>query len=403
MFCTQEQAYRIIDSLRKGIPPDGFVRDFTVGRENEISSLKQQLLDRNLTALLLNANYGSGKTHLIKFIREEALEQNYAVSVVTLDAKNGIRFNRMDQIFGAICRNIEIPINVKENDTSKGIRSLLNLVRRKIQSEKLVKMINAKHGKKSSGENPFWKKLSNNGKWDYTESLNSYAIFVALRAWYFANDSLSNTIEDWLLYSEKWTAKRKDLYNTLVSYQKKYFKDALPEWKFYQDEVFSFSKFSYAQSWSALRDLNDLSLAVGLNGLIILFDEFEDILTNITRIDYQEQCFWNLFDFCSERKYNGKTFYAVTPEFVNKCEERLLIKGKFDFDFERFHSLQTFQLSPLDNNSLVKIGRKIVEVHGIAYNWDTSIYNKDEYMLDWLKGNDSIRIEDRTRQSIKKR
>jgi Cdc6-like AAA superfamily ATPase len=387
MFCTKEQAYRIIDTLRKGIPPDGFVRDFTAGRENEITSLKQHLHNENLSALLLNANYGAGKTHLIKFIREEALEQNYAVSVVTLDAKNGIRFNRMDQIFGAICRNLEIPIDVKENDTSKGIRSFLNLVRRKIQAEKIVN-IAEKRDRTYINDNSFWKKLSDNGKWNYTESLNSNAIYVALRAWYFANDRLSDTIEDWLLYSEKWTAKRKELYKSLVGQLIKYFRDSRPEWKFYQDEVFSFSKNGYTQSWQALRDLNELSLAVGLNGLIILFDEFEDILTNITRIDYQEQCFWNLFEFCSEKYFCGKTFYAVTPEFVNKCTERLLIKGKYDFDFERFDALSQFKMSPLDNSSLIEIGKKIVEVHGLANNWDTSSYKNNKHIATWLKETD---------------
>ena len=68
------EARRVIESLRKGIPPDGFVRDFTVGRREEIKELQRHLSDAGGTALLLKANYGAGKSHLIRFIREEALE-----------------------------------------------------------------------------------------------------------------------------------------------------------------------------------------------------------------------------------------------------------------------------------------------------------------------------------------
>ena len=61
------------------------------------------------TRLLVQGNSGSGKSHLLRYIRDHALSERYAVSFVTLDAKSGVRFNRMDQIMGAILRNIEIP------------------------------------------------------------------------------------------------------------------------------------------------------------------------------------------------------------------------------------------------------------------------------------------------------
>ena len=73
----KKTAPKAIESLRKGIPPDGLVREFTVGREDEIEDLSSRLKDNVGTALLLKANYGSGKTHLLRFIREEALENDY--------------------------------------------------------------------------------------------------------------------------------------------------------------------------------------------------------------------------------------------------------------------------------------------------------------------------------------
>jgi chromosomal replication initiation ATPase DnaA len=70
------QAQHIIESLRLGIPPEGYVRQFTVGRTKEIEDLIKRLQVHNETAVLLMANYGSGKTHLLKYIREESLERN---------------------------------------------------------------------------------------------------------------------------------------------------------------------------------------------------------------------------------------------------------------------------------------------------------------------------------------
>ncbi len=113
----------IIESLRMGLPPDGHVKDFTVGRLSEIGELRNILKIGGEKALLVKANYGSGKTHLLKLIREMALENGYAVSLITLDAQSEVRFNRMDQIFGQVCRRLEVP-----DVSGKSVRYLFDAV-----------------------------------------------------------------------------------------------------------------------------------------------------------------------------------------------------------------------------------------------------------------------------------
>src|SRR4051794_34412833 len=108
---TSAEAETIIESLRMGVPPTGHVRPFTVGRKTELKALEDTMhsaADRG-SARLIRANYGGGKSHLLRVIREMALESRYAVSLMTLDANGGVRGNRMDQVFGAVCRNIEVP------------------------------------------------------------------------------------------------------------------------------------------------------------------------------------------------------------------------------------------------------------------------------------------------------
>jgi len=373
------QAQRIIETLRKGIPPDGFVRHFTVGRKTEIDRLAQYLKDPEGLALLLKANYGSGKTHLLRFIREEALAQNYAVSTVTLDANSAVRFNRMDQIFGAICRNIEVPCQLD----CKGLRPLFEL---------FVKCMNAGNSEE------FWRELSNNFKWDFSEKLDSPALFVALRAWATGDTNAQSLVEDWLYHTWEYRGQRKKLYVELVKNLRSFFRDPRPDWKFYADGVFMFYTQGYAQSWAALRGLDNLCRAAGLKGLIILFDEFEDVITNLSNVAYQEAAFWNLFHFYSGKMFQGKTFYAVTPQFVEKCKAVLLHKGRCDFDFSRFDSLPMFEMSPLEEEHLIELARRIVPVHGTAYSWDAarainSVINVTREALQ-------MQIQDRTRYGV---
>lgn len=375
------EARRVIESLRKGIPPDGFVRDFTVGRREEIKELQRQLSDAEGTALLLKANYGAGKSHLIRFIREEALAQNYAVSVVTLDANAAVRFNRMDQIFGAICRNIETPMQ----SAAKGIRGLLDILRDQIHDKP---------------EGQFWDALSHGWKWDYSEHLDSPALFVAVRAWATGNADACNLIEDWFLNPWQYRGQRRKLYCHLVESMRKHFRDPRPEWKFYADEVFMFHSGGYAQSWAALRDLECLSCAVGLRGLVILFDEFEDVITNLRNVAHQEAAFWNLFHFYSGKQFSGKTFYAVTPEFVEKCKIRLLEKGRWDMNLSMFDALPKFEMSPLSRPQLVSLGEKIVDIHRLAYDWNGRLAVGRNEIETWMKEATTVQLQDRTRQAI---
>lgn len=204
-------------------------------------------------ALLLKANYGAGKTHLLRFIREYALDKGFAVSSVTLDLRGAVRFNRMDQIFGAVCRNIEIP----SMPGAKGIRPFFDFVAQLIEDAK-----NAK-------ENSYWRQLTNEWRWDFSDVLASPAVFVGLRAWGTANASARDLVEDWLFQPWVYQSQRRKLYTELVDGLRRYFRGSRAEYQFYADEVFRFDTEGYAQSWAALRDVHKLACTTDLKGLII--------------------------------------------------------------------------------------------------------------------------------------
>jgi len=314
--------------------------------------LERHLADQCSTTLLLKANYGAGKSHLLRLIREKALKLNHAVSYVVLDAKSGIRFNRMDQVLGAILRSVELPVT----GAGTGLRGLFDVICEVAQRE-------------SKGADNFWTRLTKSGSWEFSETLKSPALFVALRAWATGNADAQDLVTDWLLKSEAYRTQRVRLYTTLVAGLRSHFRDPRADWQFYKDEVFMLHTSGYRQSWDALADLHRLTKAAGMRGLVVLFDEFEDILTNLTSINHQEAAFWNLFLFFAGERFPGMTFYAVTPGFVEKCKSLLLRKERYEFDYRQFDALPTFEMSPLLEGELQALAMRIVDAHALAHDF----------------------------------
>lgn len=388
---NQLEAEKVIESLRLGIPPEGKVSLLTVGRQNEINRLKQVLVNKGPEALLVNANYGCGKTHLLKFIKEEALNAGYVTSIVTLDSQSNARFNRLDQIFGQVCRNIQVP-----GGNLRSIRSLFDSLfdpnnERRKSSNEAVELIS---------------KVSNRGTWDYSGALRSPAMFIAVRAWWVSYTNghglgIDDAIEDWLFNPFNYYSRRKDLYQWFVKSLRKWFRDPRPEWMFYDTKagVFNFQIQEYTQSWNALSDLDLLAKAAGYQGLIILVDEFEDVIYNLRNIKYQQEAFWNLFQFFSKERSPSLAFFAVTPNFVEKCKRRLQEKDIWDYDYSRFEKLEKFKMSPLSTNDHIELSKKIIPLHEIAYGWEADDTTRTRIREICIMSS-KIAIGDRVRQTI---
>jgi P-loop Domain of unknown function (DUF2791) len=379
---------RVMESLRLGIPPEGHIRYFTVGRLSEITKLTTRLQQGKSGALLLKANYGSGKSHLLRFIRETALKEGFAVSTITLDAKSAVRFNRMDQILGATWQGLEVPNQIG----NRGVYPFFDWVCQQARNSKI-----------STGEQ--WQKITNKNYWNSSKIIESPAIFIAMRAW-FSGRSNKDLVQDWL--NQKSTYKATHLYNELVnkvnpSYRHEFSLNGNLNWMAYttKAQIFSFNSQGYIQSWAALRDIHTLACASGLRGLIILFDEFEDVLSNITNIAFQEAAFQNLFRFFIGNDFQGISFFAVTPEFVEKCKYLLLSKNRWESSYLQLDNLPTFEMSPLELQHLQDLANKIKDIHGLAYKWDTNSSNIESGIVSVVQKSGNIAVQDRTRQTIK--
>lgn len=374
------QAQKIIEALRNGIPPEGAIKHITVGRKAEIEALDQQLDQRDFSALLLQANYGTGKTHLLKYIREIALEAGYVVSMVTLDAKSGIAFNKLDQVLGEINRRLEVP-------TNPGIRSI----------RYLFNEARDKYNVAPDDKNNFWYKVSNQFKWDYDHSgqLKSPAMYAALRAWFYCDLQSQHFIEDWLFRPANYTAQKSALYRVMIGQLRNHFRDPRSERQISTSGAFDlFKGADYQRCWDAMIDLNTLAIACGFRGLVLLVDEFEDVISNINRKTDQHDAFWRLFEFFGGAKFTGLSFFAVTPDFVQKCKTLLIQQNVFDFDYSQFDKLPMFKLSPLETNDIVRLGSVIAQYHQRAYGWTIDATEMDSILQNTTNhaGPDKVRL-----------
>lgn len=383
------QAEQLLEKLRMGIPPAEFVEKFTVGRKEEIRWLDEHLINGASYSLLLKANYGAGKTHLLELIREKALQKRFGVSLAVLDAKSGIRFNRMDQMLGAILRSIQVPLL---DGTPGHLEQMLDFL---VEASEKARTDPAAPGYE------FWAKVTNNWRWDYSEELASPPLFVAFRAWASSDvPEVRQMVMDWLTSPGDYKNRRKEIYLTLVEGLRRHFRAPRSERNFYMEESLVFYPSLYRNCWNALEDIHRMLVASGMTGMAVLFDEFEDVLTNLNNINYQVDAFWNLFRFMSGDRFAGKTFFAVTPAFIEKCKARLMEKDHWDFDYSQFDNLPTFSMSPLKARDLHKLASRIVLVHEIAYDYKCSA-SVIEAMNQAIVVAARSAVQDRARQAIR--
>lgn len=349
---SANQALHYIESLRLGIPPNQAISYFTVGRRAEINSLYNLLSKPNQKIKLLQANYGSGKTHLLKLLREEALRRNFSVSLLTLDGKSGIRFSKLDEIFGSMCRNLAMP------DGSKGVSGLFDAI---------------KHGSSSQAKHIQQYKFYNGNR-------RSAPLQEALNWWLkYDLPQTRDVIVEWISnpYHFTTTSSQEKLYYRILN--KTYFssQDKAQLAVLRREGVFKWSDSAdYTRTWAAFAEVDRLVRIAGAKGLILLIDEFEDVVTNLTS-PQQRIAFSHLFSFYSGM-FPGLTVFAVTPDFVEKCKNVLRRKGIWNYSVSDFAQLPTLMFSPLGGAELYEFSCRVFELYEHAY--QITFTNREEIL-----------------------
>ena len=127
----------------------------------------------------------------------------------------------------------------------------------------------------------------------------------------------------------------------------------------YYPDAFKLSVQAYDQSWKFLRDLRMLAAAAGLKGVIILFDEFENMLTGLKRVDYKTDAFWNRS--------------SVWPSEAISRAERVRNHTRFfsnDRDELGSEQFPVFEMQPLEVSQLQELATRIRDTHALAFGWN---------------------------------
>ena len=406
-------ALDVVEHLRYGLPPPSHSRAFTVGREEQLQALERRLECAAGSALLLQADYGAGKSHLLQVLRETALDAGFAVSMVVVNAQEGVRFDRLAAIFGAVCRNIAVG-----GAPGRGIATLFGAVGgphpgrplgppllggegattriADAMSSRGSRVLGGAGATRSGGDatRPFVSPLragegpgvrsalSSNGRWDYSEYLQSTAMYVALRAWLFGDAATRLLVEDWLTNPAAYRERRRYLYEALVYALRDQFTDPRPEWKFHAEHLLVLDRPEHSQVWSALTDLARIACAAGRRGLVLLFDEVEDIVQNLPRLAQRQDAVDNLLRFfpptpsvqAADRAVRTNdpplhAVFAVTPEFIEQCRPYLPAALAAPGSPLR---LPVLAIAPLPQGALVELAAKIRQVHALAYGWNAA-------------------------------
>ena len=85
----RKSALAVVNSLRRGVPPEYHLESFSVCRDELLAQFRQDLAATGSGSSRLryiDADLGQGKTHLLKLLRSAAFGQDFIVSIVELSA-----------------------------------------------------------------------------------------------------------------------------------------------------------------------------------------------------------------------------------------------------------------------------------------------------------------------------
>ena len=114
-------AQEIIESLRSGIPPKRYASMYSAGQDEFVRDVRVRHLEGASTRgkiRFISGSWGSGKTHFLRLLREEAFDANCLVSSVDLTV-NETPFNKFEEVFYRIVEKIGSPQMYRRGELDK--------------------------------------------------------------------------------------------------------------------------------------------------------------------------------------------------------------------------------------------------------------------------------------------
>lgn len=144
----------IVEAFRMGVVPDNCVASLTVGRDTEVESL-QKWLSQNKGSALLVGDYGSGKSHLLRYLYRQDLEQHYAVAWVQMEP-NETPLYKPKRIYHDVATSLQY--RLPGHEESLGFRDLVRsgLKNGALVDHKYFKHLDEESASTEPYEDMFW-------------------------------------------------------------------------------------------------------------------------------------------------------------------------------------------------------------------------------------------------------
>jgi hypothetical protein len=362
------QARAIIESLRKGLTPTEYVAFFTVGRQNWLRFVEEDLdgfiAEGGGKVRFVNGDYGDGKTHFMSVIRQLALQKQFASSFVVLT--RDIPIHKFELVYQ------EVVLQLRGRFDGVGVRSL---VQQWIEKQKRVDV----------DRETLFQSLRQVPKLD----INFVNALMGLLRIPAENEPLEETATTQeLLY--QWLEGKKIPKKNLT--------------KFHIFEVLSKSN-----SKTFLQSLISFLKLTGHKGLILLLDELETVLAQGTSIRSAAYENIRLLMDSTEHSEYLQLFFSLIPDVLLsekgfKSYDALWSRIRSVGDSEAMNyrgTLIDLHKTPLKRQELIDLGICLRKIHEISYRWEARDIVSENLIANMCKKQEEMGILSEVRLFIK--
>jgi len=346
-------ARTIVEMLgQSGTPVAKGVSYYNVGTESILNTLdahyfSSYLADGGAVFKLVVGDYGSGKSHFLYCVRDRAWERNFAVSKVDLSPKES-PYDDQKRVYGAVASSILWYEPGSSTDDERGLtRFLEGTLRRLVFPHGLD--ISDPEAAELPDVQGLLQTLVNTG-------VDSLSFHKAIQHYFYAlmrDQTLRlDALGRWLHGEETSPEDNRDLRTIGVT-----------------------ERISKTNAFKMLRSLCQTVRVLGYNGLVLLFDEGDRMLSmggksEKTATDNLRE----VIDRCRDELPGAMFMYAVPPEFIKSVipkypalQQRISAPNFFSRANPFSPQISLEQLDMPDEIVLTEIGNRLLPIFELAY------------------------------------
>ena len=347
---TQNIARQIIERVgSSGSPPEWGFQFFTTGLDSYLEILEQDYLktfikEGGASFKMLIGTYGGGKTHFLYNIRELAWKNGYIVSYCSLSPEES-PFYRMEKVYKTIVENLMYPLTPEElfSGRQKGIEAFLKV---------LCQDAKQRFDGEATNNETLVERLTNYAA-DIVAEIESVNFTRAIREAFIALTKGNNSDFEDLLQWIKVDGYDRHIHRRFGILQ----------------------PIDKGQAFSAIRSLIQWIRNLRYNGLVILFDEAEQVPSLTSK---QRELMLNnireLIDECGHAAFkNIMIFYAIPNEafFEGKSGVYEALKQRISTVFDFYNptgvKVNLEKLGQEPEALLREIGEKLLVIYEAAF------------------------------------